>query len=776
MVNSPATEPDTRSMEFHMTKHREVPGIRKYEGHAGGWGALRATTDAVRMQMDTVKAPITLLRMNQPDGFDCPGCAWPDKEHRSTFQFCENGAKAVTWEATTRRVTPAFFANNTVSSLLRMSDYELEAMGRLTQPLVYDRATDTFRAVEWEAAFVRIGEVLRGLSPGQVDFYTSGRTSNEAAYLYQLFAREYGSNNFPDCANMCHEATSVGLPQSIGIGKGTVSLDDFDRCELIISIGHNPGTNHPRMMGTLHECARRGVPILVFNPLREHALERFADPQDWVEMATYGSTRIASTYYQVTAGGDAAAIKGIMKSLLEMDAQQGNVLDREFIAAHTEGFDAFAADLQATPWADIEAAAGLGQAQLGEVALAYARSNATIVAYGMGVTQHNKGTASVRLISDLLLLRGNFGKPGAGICPLRGHSNVQGNRTVGITEKPSESFLKKIEEVVGFTPPKAHGRDAVQTMQAMIDGKSRALICLGGNFAVALPDPEQSFPAMRKLELSVHIGTKLNRSHLLVANETYVFPCLGRTELDVQAGGAQSVTVEDSMAMVHASAGKLTPASGHLRSEPAIVAGMARATLPDSKVPWMELIADYDRIRDLIEKTIPGFEAFNTRIRTPGGFRLPLPPTERIWRTPTGKAMFSVYTGVNEDADVFGGEQALRLITLRSHDQYNTTIYAMDDRYRGVFGRRDVLFMNASDLARYGLEHGDLVDIETITSSGRQMRLKNITAIEYDIAPGSVGAYYPEANVLVPLDFIDKASGTPSYKSVPVRVTRAATI
>ena len=776
MVNSPATEPDTRSMEFHMTKHREVPGIRKYEGHAGGWGALRATTDAVRMQMDTVKAPITLLRMNQPDGFDCPGCAWPDKEHRSTFQFCENGAKAVTWEATTRRVTPDFFANNTVSSLLRMSDYELEAMGRLTQPLVYDRATDTFRAVEWEAAFVRIGEVLRGLSPGQVDFYTSGRTSNEAAYLYQLFAREYGSNNFPDCANMCHEATSVGLPQSIGIGKGTVSLDDFDRCELIISIGHNPGTNHPRMMGTLHECARRGVPILVFNPLREHALERFADPQDWVEMATYGSTRIASTYYQVTAGGDAAAIKGIMKSLLEMEAQQGNVLDREFIAAHTEGFDAFAADLQATPWADIEAAAGLGQAQLGEVALAYARSNATIVAYGMGVTQHNKGTASVRLISDLLLLRGNFGKPGAGICPLRGHSNVQGNRTVGITEKPSESFLKKIEEVVGFTPPKAHGRDAVQTMQAMIDGKSRALICLGGNFAVALPDPEQSFPAMRKLELSVHIGTKLNRSHLLVANETYVFPCLGRTELDVQAGGAQSVTVEDSMAMVHASAGKLTPASGHLRSEPAIVAGMARATLPDSKVPWMELIADYDRIRDLIEKTIPGFEAFNTRIRTPGGFRLPLPPTERIWRTPTGKAMFSVYTGVNEDADVFGGEQALRLITLRSHDQYNTTIYAMDDRYRGVFGRRDVLFMNASDLARYGLEHGDLVDIETITSSGRQMRLKNITAIEYDIAPGSVGAYYPEANVLVPLDFIDKASGTPSYKSVPVRVTRAATI
>ncbi|RQQ00424.1 FdhF/YdeP family oxidoreductase [Burkholderia stagnalis] len=758
-----------------MSTRREVPGIKKYEGPAGGWGALRATADAVRTQMDAVKAPITLMRTNQPDGFDCPGCAWPDKEHRSTFQFCENGAKAVTWEATNKRVTPDFFANNTVSSLLRMSDYELEDMGRLTHPLVYDRATDTYRAVEWENAFARIGEVLRGLPPEQVDFYTSGRASNEAAYLYQLFARELGTNNFPDCSNMCHEPTSVGLPQSIGIGKGTVSLDDFDECELIISIGHNPGTNHPRMMGTLHECARRGVPIVVFNPLRERALERFADPQNWLEMATYGSTRIASTYYQVDAGGDAAAIKGIMKSLLEMDAQQGNVLDREFIAQHTEGFDALAADLQVTPWEDIEKASGLSQAQLEEVALAYAKSNATIVTYGMGVTQHNKGTANVRLIADLLLLRGNMGKPGAGICPLRGHSNVQGNRTVGITEKPSEDFLKKIEEVVGFVPPAWHGRDSVQTLQAMIDGKCKALLCLGGNFAVALPDHELVFPAMANLDLAVHIGTKLNRTHLLVAKETYLFPCLGRTELDVQADGPQSVTVEDSMSMVHASAGKLPPASEHLRSEPAIVAGMARATLTNSKVPWMDLIADYDKIRDLIDKTIPGFEAFNTRVRTPGGFRLPLPPTERVWPTPTGKAMFSVYTGVKEDADVLGGEQVLRLITLRSHDQYNTTIYAMDDRYRGVFGRRDVLFMNQADLDKYGLEHGDLVDIETITSSGRTMRLEKITAIEYDIAPGSVGAYYPEANVLVPHDYVDKECGTPSYKSVPVRIKRSVT-
>jgi molybdopterin-dependent oxidoreductase alpha subunit len=756
-----------------MAKRREVPGIRPYDGPAGGWGALRATAIAVRQQMETIAAPITLLRTNQPDGFDCPGCAWPDKEHRSTFQFCENGAKAVTWEATTKRVTPEFFANHTVTSLLQRSDYELENLGRLTHPLVYDRATDKFGAVQWEDAFARIGNILRSLSPDQVEFYTSGRASNEAAYLYQLFAREYGTNNFPDCSNMCHEATSVGLPQSIGIGKGTVSLDDFDKAELIISIGHNPGTNHPRMMGALHEASRRGVPIIVFNPLRERALERFADPQNPVEMATYGSTQIASTYYQVAAGGDAAALKGIMKILLKMEAAQGGILDRAFIAEHTQGFDAFAADLEATSWEGIEKVSGLRCDDLEHVAEAYAKSNATIITYGMGITQHNRGTASVRLIADLLLLRGNFGKPGAGICPLRGHSNVQGNRTIGITERPSEAFLKRLQDTFGFTPPSKYGHDSVAAMQAMISGEAKALLCLGGNFAVALPDAEQCFPAMGKLDLSVHVGTKLNRSHLLVAKETYVFPCLGRTELDVQEGSRQAITVEDSMSMVHASAGKLTPASEHLRSEPAIVAGMASATLPHSKVAWIELVKDYEKIRDLIERTVPGFDAFNERIKTPGGFRLPLPPTERRWPTPSGKAMFSIYGGLTEDADMAGSEKPLRLITIRSHDQYNTTIYAMDDRYRGVFGRRDVLFMNEEDLNALALEHGDLVDIETAIGD-RKLRLKNITAIAYSIAKGSVAAYYPEANVLVPLDYVDHESGTPSYKSVPVRVVRAA--
>ena len=622
--------------------------------------------------------------------------------------------------------------------------------------------------MEWDDAFQRIGEVLRGLEPDQVEFYTSGRASNEAAYLFQLFAREYGTNNFPDCSNMCHEATSVGLPRSIGIGKGTVSLDDFDKTELVISIGHNPGTNHPRMMGTLHELARRNVPIIVFNPLRERALERFADPQSVIEMATYSSTDIASTYFQVKAGGDAAALKGIAKHLLEMENERGNVLDRAFIAEHTLGVEAFTADIAQTDWEAIERESGLSRAALKSVAEAYAKSNATIITYGMGITQHNKGTANVRLIADLLLLRGNIGKPGAGICPLRGHSNVQGNRTVGISEKPTPAFLNRLKEVFGFEPPAHHGHDAVQATQAMIDGRAKALICLGGNFAVAMPDHENGFPAMNTLDLSVHIGTKLNRTHLLVGKETFILPCLGRTELDVQATGRQSITVEDSMSMVHASSGKLKPASPRLRAEPAIVAGMAQATLRETRVDWMTLVEDYDRIRNLIEQTIPGFENYNERIRIPGGFRMPLPPTERIWPTATGKAMFSVFDGVNENASG-EGDNVLRLITLRSHDQYNTTSYALDDRYRGVFGRRDVLFMNEDDMAQSGLEHGDRVDIETALP-GSVQRLEDITVVAYSIAPGSVGAYYPEANVLVPLDYLDKDSGTPSYKSVPVRL------
>jgi molybdopterin-dependent oxidoreductase alpha subunit len=756
-----------------MNNSRDVPGIRPYDNPAGGWGALRATARAVREQMDVVEAPLLLLRTNQPDGFDCPGCAWPDKEQGSTFQFCENGAKAVTWEATRKRVPPSFFAAHTVTELLAWSDHKLENEGRITHPMIYDRASDTYRPIAWDAAFARIGDALRGLpDPNMAEFYTSGRTSNEAAFLFQIFAREFGTNNFPDCSNMCHEATSVGLPHAIGIGKGTVSLDDFDHCELIISMGHNPGTNHPRMMGTLHECARRGVPIIVFNPLKERALERFADPQDPIEMGTFRSTPIASTYYQVKVGGDAAALKGIMKALVQWADKSAGILDHAFIGAHTHGFAAFAAGLAAAAWPDIEAASGLSRAALESVAQAYAKSNATIVSYGMGITQHRSGTANVQQIANLLLLRGNFGKPGAGICPLRGHSNVQGNRTVGITEKPIHAMFAGIERTFGFTPPPHHGHDSVAAMAAMCAGQSKILISLGGNFSIALPDPAQCAQGMRGLDLAVHLTTKLNRSQLLIGRESIILPVLGRTEQDIQATGPQSVTVEDSMSMVHASRGKLPPASEHLRSEPAIIAGMALATLPASKVPWRDLIANYDLIRDKIEAVFPDFKNYNERIRVPGGFRMPLPPTERVWNTPSGKAEFIAFPDVPEDPVAEAGN-ILTLTTIRSHDQYNTTIYGLDDRYRGVFGRRDVLFMSKADLAAFELEHGDLVEIATALPSTQERRLQ-LTAIAYDIAPGSVAAYYPEANGLVPLNHQDKQSGTPAYKSVPVHVRKVA--
>jgi molybdopterin-dependent oxidoreductase alpha subunit len=752
-------------------KKREVPGIHRYDAPAGGWGALWATAKAVADQMHDAEAPLLLLRTNKPDGFDCPGCAWPDQAHTSTFQFCENGAKAVTWEATTKRVPPEFFASHTVTELLELSDYELENHGRLTHPVAYDRASDTYRPISWEAAFSRIGEVLRGLpDPNMAEFYTSGRASNEAAFLFNIFAREYGTNNFPDCSNMCHEATSVGLPQAIGVGKGTVSLEDFDHCELIIAMGHNPGTNHPRMMGTLDACARRGVPIIVFNPLKERALERFTNPQNPLEMISLTSTPIASSYYQVKVGGDAAALKGIMKAVIDkVDTTEG-VLDRDFIAKHTNGFDIFEADLRQTAWEDIEKACGLTRTDLTRVADAYLKSNATIVSYGMGITQHAKGTQSVQQIAALLMLRGNFGKAGAGICPLRGHSNVQGNRTVGITEKPNQVMFANIEKAFGFRPPPHHGHDAVNAMKAMVDGRAKVLICLGGNFSIALPDPDLSYQGMRNLDLVVHLNTKLNRSHLLIGNESIILPVLGRTERDVQATGAQSVTVEDSMSMVHASRGKLAPASEHLRSEPAIIAGIAMATLPTTKVDWQSMIADYDRIRDKIEAVYPDFKNYNDRIRHPGGFRLPLGPTERLWHTKSGKAEFIPFTGLEEDP-VLDGPDVLKLTTIRSHNQYNTTIYGLDDRYRGVFGRRDILFASERDLATRNIEHGDLVDVESAIPGCEHKRVR-LTAIVHDIALGSVGAYYPEANNLCPLGYQDPESGTPCYKSIPVRIRR----
>jgi len=761
---------------------KKLEGIEDYQGAAAGWGALRAVADAVRGQMAPAKETHGLLTMNQPHGFDCPGCAWPDPKHTSSFEFCENGAKAVTWEATAKRTTPEFFASHTVSELWTWQDYDLENEGRLTHPMVYDHATDRYLPISWQDAMSRIGAALRALpDPDMAEFYTSGRASNEAAFLYQLFVREYGTNNFPDCSNMCHEATSVGLPESIGVGKGTVTLEDFDHSDCIFCIGHNPGTNHPRMLTTLREASKRGVPIIAINPLRERGLERFTSPQNPVEMLTLDSTPIASSYYLVKVGGDIAVLKGMMKTLLALDAANlaeggAGLLDRAFIADHTSGIEALLADIEATSWEAIEAASGLPRSDIEAVGNIYAKANRVIINYGMGITQHRHGTGNVQQIANLLMLRGNLGREGAGISPLRGHSNVQGDRTVGITEIPNEALLAGITRVFGFEPPRAKGHNAVEAIEAIRDGRSKALICLGGNLAVAMSDPQTTFPAMRGLDLAVHIATKLNRSHLLTAKQSFILPCLGRTEIDMQAGGPQAVTVEDSMSMVHASRGGLKPASEHLKSEPAIIAEIAMATLPDSKVRWSEMIADYNKIRDAIEAIFPDFKDFNARILQPGGFRLHNAASEREWKTPSKKANFLVYPGLEEDPPT---ANALTLTTIRSHDQYNTTLYGLNDRYRGIKGRRDVVFVNAQDLAKRGLSHGDVVDVsvDDPTETGLSERvLRGVTAVAYTIAEGSVAAYYPEANVLVALDHYDAKSGTPSYKSIPVQIKPAETL
>jgi molybdopterin-dependent oxidoreductase alpha subunit len=765
-----------------MSERRKVPGVETYDGPAGGWGALQAVAKSLRNQMAVVPDTQALLRVNQPEGFDCPGCAWPDPRHSASFEFCENGAKAVSWEATSKRANREFFATNTVAELWNWSDYSLENEGRLTEPLVYDRATDKFVPIRWEDAMAKIGASMRSLAgPNEAEFYTSGRASNEAAFLYQLYAREFGTNNFPDCSNMCHEATSVGLPESIGVGKGTVQLEDFDHCDAIFSIGHNPGTNHPRMLGTLREASKRGAAIVVFNAMRERGLERFANPQDPVEMLTGSATRIASSYHLVKVGGDAALMKGLMKALMEIDAQDiakggRGVLDRAFIAEHTTGLDALIADLDRTSWDSIVLDSGVSKSEIEHAAGIYSRAKRVILCYGMGVTQHRFGTGNVHQLMNFLLLRGNIGREGAGICPLRGHSNVQGDRTVGITEIPNDALLDGIKATFGFDPPREKGHNAVEAVEAIKEGHSKALICLGGNLAVAMPDPEVTFPAMRKLKLAVHIATKLNRSHLLLAEESFILPCLGRTELDMQETGAQSVTVEDSMSMVHASKGRLKPASEGLRSEPWIVAELARATLPNSKVDWRRFVADYGRIRDAIEQVFPDFRDYNDRVARPHGFHLVNHAANRVWKTASKRANFIVFNG-DEIDPMSKRPDVLMLTTIRSHDQYNTTIYGMDDRYRGIKGRRDVVFANEQDMADRGLKHGDLIDITTVgdPSKGRAGRtMQRLTIVAHQIARGSVAAYYPEANNLITLADHDLKSGTPAYKSVAV-IIKAST-
>jgi molybdopterin-dependent oxidoreductase alpha subunit len=755
-----------------------VKTIRPYHSPAGGWGALKAMGTALVEQDIALSGMALLSHMNQPGGFDCPGCGWADPKHTSPFEYCENGGKAVAWEATTKRCTPDFFAEYTVSELEAMTDFELEMQGRLTHPMRYEAYTDKYVPVSWDEAFAIVARHLNALpNPNMAEFYTSGRASNEAAFLYQLFAREFGTNNFPDCSNMCHEATSVGLPQSIGVGKGTVLLEDFEKADAIFIFGQNPGTNSPRMMTDLRNASRRGATIMSFNPFRERALERFQAPQNPVEMATLTSTPISSRVFQVRVGGDIAVLKGIMKWLVAEDAkarreERAPVLDWNFIHGHTVGIDALVADLEATSWNDIERTSGLSHADIEEAARVYAKAERTILVFGMGITQHRHGTQNVQQLANLALLRGNIGREGTGMCPVRGHSNVQGDRSVGITEVPTREFLDRLKARFGFEPPDAHGHNVVTALEAMIRGEVRVFIGLGGNFVAAIPDWELTQTAMRKLALTAHISTKLNRSHLVHGREALILPCLGRTEIDMQAGSPQSVTVEDSMSMVHASAGVRSPASEHLKSEPAIVAGMARATLGAlSVVNWERLIADYSLIREDIEAVFPIFEAYNARIQEPGGFHLTSLARERIWATATGKANFLVHGGLGEDPSVVD-EDALWLTTVRSHDQYNTTLYSLSDRYRGVYNQRDVIFLNEHEMERRGLAADDRVDIVTISTDGIERAVRGFRVVPYAFPAGSCAAYYPETNPLVPLYAHDPQSFTPSSKAVPVRLVK----
>jgi molybdopterin-dependent oxidoreductase alpha subunit len=754
----------------------ELPNFAPYDSPAGGWGALEATAKALREQSIIAKGSRALLSMTQPDGFDCPGCAWPDPKHTSSFEFCENGAKAVAFELTKRRVTREFFATHTVSELEKKSDYWLEEQGRLTEPMHYDAASDRYLPITWDEAFALIARELQALaSPDEAEFYTSGRTSNEAAFLYQLFVRRFGTNNFPDCSNMCHEPTSIGLAESIGIGKGTVLLEDFEHADAIFVIGQNPGTNSPRMLTELHSASRRGVPIVVMNPLRERALERFAAPQDPLEMMTFGSTRIASDYCQVRVGGDVAALKGIMKLVLEahdmaVKAGAKPVLDLVFIEQHTHGFDAFADDVRNTSWDDILRTSGLSLEQIERLAAIYMKAKSVIICYGMGITQHRRGTEGVQQIVNLLLMRGHFGRPGAGVCPVRGHSNVQGDRTVGIDEKPKAELLDQIERVFGFKPPREHGHTVVDAIGAMIEGRAKVFMGLGGNFIAAVPDKEVAEAAMRRMRLTVAVSTKLNRGHLVHGEQALILPCLARSDIDVQAGERQSVTVEDSMSMVHASAGFARPPSEHLKSEVAIVCGIAKATLQGNLIGWSEFETNYDVIRARIEAVFPDlFRDYNKRIRQPGGFHLPVPPRDLVWNTATGRANFMVYENVAEDL-ARDDAAVLRLATLRSHNQYNTTVYGLDDRYRGVFGGRMVVFMNEADMKDRGISADALVDIEAVTDDGQKRIVRGFKVRPYNIPKGSIGAYYPETNPLLPLAHHDRKSKTPAAKSIPVLV------
>ncbi|MEU1280560.1 FdhF/YdeP family oxidoreductase [Streptomyces sp. NPDC005805] len=745
---------------------QDAPRVGAPQHAAAGLPAVAHTLRIGRRQMGVGRTARTLLRVNQKDGFDCPGCAWPEGEKRHVAEFCENGAKAVAEEATLRRVTPEFFAAHSVADLAGRSGYWLGQQGRITHPVHLAEGATHYEPVSWERAFALIAEELGALgSPDEALFYTSGRTSNEAAFLLQLCAREFGTNNLPDCSNMCHESSGSALTETIGIGKGSVLLEDLHRADLIIVAGQNPGTNHPRMLSALEKAKAAGARIISVNPLPEAGMERFKNPQ--TPRGMLAGTALNDLFLQIRIGGDQALFRLLNKLVLESEG----AVDEEFVREHTHGFEEFAAAARAADWDETLAATGLGRAEIEQALAMVLASERTIVCWAMGLTQHKHAVPTIREVVNLLLLRGNIGRPGAGVCPVRGHSNVQGDRTMGIFERPAPAFLDALEKEFGFAPPRHHGLDVVRSIEALRDGRAKVLFAMGGNFVGATPDTTVTEAAVRRARLTVHVSTKLNRSHAVTGRQALILPTLGRSDKDVQAGARQVVTVEDSMGMVHASRGNLPPASGQLLSEPAIVARLARAVLgPASATPWEEFEKDYATIRDRIARVVPGFEDFNAKIARPGGFTLPhAPRDERRFPTATGKANFTAapveYPKVPEGR--------LLLQTLRSHDQYNTTVYGLDDRYRGIRGGRRVVLVHPEDARALGFEDGAYADLVGEWRDGVERRAPGFRVVHYPTARGCAAAYYPETNVLVPLDSTADTSNTPASKSVVVRLEQS---
>jgi molybdopterin-dependent oxidoreductase alpha subunit len=761
-------------------KHQ--PKFTDYTHPAGGWGSVQSLGRSLAREHVPFSGSRILTHQNKPDGFACVSCAWAKPAKPHPFEFCEEGAKATTWEITSRRCTPDFFAEHPVSSLAAWSDHDLEEQGRLTHPLRWEAASDTYVPVAWSEAFREIGAELKALDPKSVVFYSSGRASLEASYMYALFARMYGNNNLPDSSNMCHESTSVGLPQSIGVPVGTITLDDFQKTDCILFFGHNTGINAPRMLHDLQECAKRGVPIIVFNPLVERGHERFTNPQNPLEMLAKPSTQISSQYHQIKVGGDNAALMGLCKAVFEMDdtaRESGGerVMDIAFINQHAHGFAEFEKAVRDAEWAELERRSGLTRHAIQAAAGVYTQANAAMIAYGMGLTQQVGGVENVQMLVNLLLLRGNIGKPGAGILPIRGHSNVQGQRTVGITEKPDLVPNDKLKELYGFEPPKDKGFNCVEAAAGVINGEVRAVFQLGGNLVRSLPDHRELLPAWRRLRLTVQVLTKLNRSCLEHGEISYILPCLGRIELDEQETGPQALSVEDSTACIHGSRGIAKPASEHLRSEPWIVAELAKAALPaNPKLDWDWWVADYRRVRDAIEQTYPEmFRDFNARMFQPGGFHRPLAARHREWKTKTGKANFITPKSLAANVDTPTGQPGVfQLTTIRSQGQFNTTVYSNRDRFRGVSGTRMVLFMNPADIARSGLREGETVGLATAIEESTRRHVDGFIVHAYNIPEGCLAGYYPECNPLVPLAHHAKGSFVPAVKGVPVRVVKAA--